>query len=91
MPRKTLTADQIAEGKRLAESLKGARRALDREQAELARRSGVSVDMIRRLEKNRVPTPSFAIVARLARDLEVKLDALAEETLQLPATPTDGR
>ena len=81
MARRQLTTADRERGRRLAEHLRAARAALPREQADLARRTGVSVDMIRKLERNQVPTPSFVIVARLARDLAVSLDDLAEEVL----------
>lgn len=84
MPRRPLTAQQRAEGRRVAAHLKRAREGLEREQADLARRSGVSVDTIRALEGDRIATPSFAVVARLARDLQVKLDALADDALAPP-------
>jgi hypothetical protein len=47
--------------------------------------AGISLDTLRALEGNRVATPSFVIVARLARELQVQLDAVADESL----SPTD--
>lgn len=57
-------------------------RDLEREQAAVARGSGVSVDHIRALEGGRIPTPSFVTVARIARQLELRLDAVADETIK---------
>jgi transcriptional regulator with XRE-family HTH domain len=79
--RRPLTPAQRAEGRRLAADLRSAREVRRQGQAELARRSGVSVDAIRALEGNRIATPSFFTVARIARELELGLDALARNSL----------
>jgi transcriptional regulator with XRE-family HTH domain len=50
-------------------------------QSELAIRSGVSIDTIRKLERNGITAPSFLTVARLARNLGLPLDGLAAEVL----------
>lgn len=82
MARKPLSADQRAEGERLAAFLKQARVRLQREQAAIARSTGVSLDHIRALEGGRISTPSFVTVARIARQLELGLDSVADETIR---------
>jgi transcriptional regulator with XRE-family HTH domain len=82
MGRHAITAEQRAEGQRLAASLREARVRRATPQAALATRSGIPLDTIRAMEGNRVASPSFFTVARLARQLEVTLDALAEEALE---------
>jgi transcriptional regulator with XRE-family HTH domain len=81
MPRAALTAGQRAEGQRLARALQAARMRRKVPQAELAALSGVSVDTIRKLERDGILSPSFFTVARLARELGVKLDTLASDAL----------
>jgi transcriptional regulator with XRE-family HTH domain len=83
MPRKRLTDEQRAEGKRISAQLRKAREDLGREQVETARDAGVSVDELRAIEGRRVATPSFVVVARLARELELNLDPLAREVLRV--------
>jgi transcriptional regulator with XRE-family HTH domain len=82
MPRKPLTDKQRAEGKRISTHLRKAREELGREQVEIARGAGVSVDELRAIEGRRVATPSFVVVARLARELELNLDPFAQEVLE---------
>jgi DNA-binding XRE family transcriptional regulator len=81
MGRRATTAEQREEGKRLAAALQAARHKSDRPQSALAKASGVSIDTIRAMEGNRVASPSFFTVARLARELEVTLDLLADRAL----------
>jgi transcriptional regulator with XRE-family HTH domain len=80
--RHAVTEEERAAGRRLAAALQEARRASEKPQTELAHDSGVSIDTIRAMEGNRVTSPSFFTVARLARELAVKLDALADNALQ---------
>jgi transcriptional regulator with XRE-family HTH domain len=80
--RPTITPQQRAEGQRLANALSQARRARNTPQAQLAHASGISIDTIRALERKRITTPSFFTVARLARELELTLDGLANDALQ---------
>jgi transcriptional regulator with XRE-family HTH domain len=81
MGRRQITSQQRAEGQRLAASLRDARKRLPTAQTELAANSGVSIDTIRAVEGNRVASPSFFTVARLARELGVTLDGLADDVL----------
>jgi transcriptional regulator with XRE-family HTH domain len=83
MARRALTDEQRAEGARISIRLKDAREGLGREQAEVARGAGVSVDEVRAIEGKRVATPSFAVVARLAYELKLPLDPLAQEALRI--------
>jgi transcriptional regulator with XRE-family HTH domain len=82
MARKRLTAGQRAEGGRISSRLRQARENLGREQVEIARGAGVSVDELRAIEGRRVVVPSFVVVARLARELELGLEPFAREVLQ---------
>ncbi|MFL5871973.1 MAG: helix-turn-helix domain-containing protein [Solirubrobacterales bacterium] len=82
MARKPLTDEQRAEGARISAHLRETRRSLGREQVEIARGAGVSVDELRAIEGRRVATPSFVVIARLARELELGLDPFAREVLR---------
>lgn len=84
MSRPVLTPTQRAEGQKLAESLRAARKRRKAAQTELAALSGISVDTIRKMERNGITMPSFFTVARLARHLDVTLDALATDALGPP-------
>lgn len=79
MPRATLTARQLAEGRQLAQALRVARISRQAAQSTLAERSGVSLDMVRKMELEKVPSPSFFTVARLARHLDLTLDTLTAD------------
>lgn len=81
MARKPLTDEQRAEGARISAHLRKAREARGREQVEIARGAGVSVDELRAIEGKRVVTPSFVVIARLARELELGLDPIAQDVL----------
>lgn len=82
MARKRLTDEQRAEGARISIHLRTAREGVGREQVEIARGAGVSVDELRAIEGRRVATPSFVVVARLARELDLSLDPIAHEVLR---------
>lgn len=82
MARKRLTDQQRAEGARISAQMRKAREALGREQVEIARCAGVSVDELRAIEGRRVVTPSFVVVARLAGELELSLDPFAHQVLK---------
>jgi transcriptional regulator with XRE-family HTH domain len=80
--RHATTERQRAEGRRLAAALRQARQARNTPQASLALASGVPLDTIRALEGDRITAPSFFNVARLAAELELTLDRLAQDALQ---------
>ena len=68
MARPTISKEQEARGKRLAEKIKASRgTAITQEQ--LAQMAGVPLDTLRRLERGVVATPSFFLVADLASAL----------------------
>lgn len=48
--------------------------------AEVAARSGVSVDTLRKIETGRIPTPALFTVAAVAAELDVSLDDLVRAT-----------
>jgi transcriptional regulator with XRE-family HTH domain len=79
------TPKQLAEGRKLAACLRLARERRKAPQSELANRTGVSIDTIRKLERNGITAPSFLTVARLARYLGLPLDTLAAEVLDAEA------
>lgn len=79
-----MTAEQRAEGARISGHLRAARESAAREQVEVARAAGISVDELRKIEASRVLAPSFVVVARVARELGVRLDSLARQVI-LPA------
>jgi transcriptional regulator with XRE-family HTH domain len=81
MGRPSLTTQQLAEGRRLALALQAARQARERSQSAIAIATGLSIDTIRALERQRIPAPSFFTVARLARELELDLDVLARDAI----------
>jgi transcriptional regulator with XRE-family HTH domain len=76
-----MTAEQRAEGGRISSQLKAAREEVGREQVEVARDAGISVDELRKIEAGKVFAPSFVVVARLAKELDVALDPLARDVL----------
>jgi transcriptional regulator with XRE-family HTH domain len=77
MVRPPLTPAERERGRRLGGLLRAARG--DRSPAEVAAASGVSAEVLRKIESGRVPTPAFFTVAALARALDVPLERLAQE------------
>ena len=75
MVRPPLTPAERERGRRLGSLLRTARG--DRSPAEVAAASGVSPEVLRKIESGRVPTPAFFTVAALARALDLPLDELA--------------
>jgi transcriptional regulator with XRE-family HTH domain len=51
---------------------------------DVARRAGLSVETVRRIEKQATPDPGFFTVARIARSLGLSLDYVADQTLEIP-------
>jgi transcriptional regulator with XRE-family HTH domain len=45
--------------------------------AEIAERSGVPAETLRKIESGRVPTPAFFTIAAIATALDLSLDILA--------------
>lgn len=78
MVRPPLTIEQRLRGQRLGQALRAARGS--RSMVDVARRAGISVETLRKIEMGRVPTPAFFTVAALAQALEVPLTALATQT-----------
>ena len=75
MVRPPLTPEERERGRRLGALLRAARG--DRSPAEVSATSGVSIEVLRKIESGRVPTPTFFTVAALAHALGVPLDQLA--------------
>lgn len=82
MVRPPLTPEERERGRRLGLLLRQARG--DRSPAEVSAASGVGLEVLRKIESGRVPTPTFFTVAALAHALGLPLDRLAEE-LTAPA------
>lgn len=76
-----MTTEQRAEGTRISGHLRAARVSARREQVEVARAAGISVDELRKIEASRVLAPSFVVVARVAGELGVRLDSLARRVI----------
>ncbi len=75
MVRPPLTPAERDRGRRLGALLREARGA--RPPGEIAAASGISPEVLRKIESGRVPTPAFFTVAALAQALELPLDQLA--------------
>lgn len=75
MVRPPLTPAERERGRRLGALLREARG--DRSPAEVALRSGVGLETLRKIESGRVPTPAFFTVAALAAALDLPLERLA--------------
>jgi transcriptional regulator with XRE-family HTH domain len=76
MVRTPLTAHERARGRALGWALQRARAG--RSAAEVARRAGISLDTLRKIERGAIPTPAFFTVVALARVLDVDLADLAD-------------
>ncbi len=74
MVRPPLTPAERDRGRRLGALLRAARG--DRSPAEVALRSGVGVETLRKIESGRVPTPAFFTVVALAAALDLPLEQL---------------
>jgi transcriptional regulator with XRE-family HTH domain len=70
-----LTPAERARGQQLGARLREARG--DRSMVEVAARSGVPVETLRKIEAGRIPTPAFFTVVALATALAIDLDDLA--------------
>lgn len=88
MVRPPLTAADRERGRRLGALLRAAR--AERTPAEIAAVSGVSVEVLRKIESGRVPTPAFFTVAALARALDLPLDELTSRLVD-PAEDAAAR
>jgi transcriptional regulator with XRE-family HTH domain len=75
MVRPMLTPQERARGKRLGAALREARGP--QSMTEVAARSGVPVETLRKIEAGRIPTPAFFTVVALAQALEIPLADLA--------------
>lgn len=74
--RQPLSAEQEQWGKRVSEALASARRRRGVRVGELATRSGLAVDTVKRIESATALAPTFFTVAAIARVLELSLDDL---------------
>lgn len=83
MVRPPLTPEERARGERLGDLLRRARGP--RSLTEIATRSTVPVETLRKIESGRVPTPAFFTIAALATALDLSLDTLAAVCAPEPA------
>jgi transcriptional regulator with XRE-family HTH domain len=74
--RQPLSADQERWGRRLGKAIAEARRARGVRVADVASRSGLAVDTVKRIESATALAPTFFTIAALARVLELSLDDL---------------
>jgi transcriptional regulator with XRE-family HTH domain len=76
MVRPPLSHDERARGERLGMLLREARGP--RSMAEIAARSGVPAETLRKIETGRIATPAFFTVAALAAALGLSLEEIAQ-------------
>ncbi|HJE60689.1 MAG TPA: helix-turn-helix domain-containing protein [Nocardiopsis listeri] len=86
MVREPLTEEQIERGRALGTVLRAAR--AERTMVDVARRSGISVETLRKIEGGRIPTPAFFTVAAVAATLDLSLDDLLRRTDEAAASDT---
>src|SRR5918993_3176684 len=67
----------------IGERVRAGRKALHLSQEEVARRAGVSLNQVNRLERGEIVDPHFSTLAGLATALEMQISELVEE----PAVP----
>jgi len=88
MVRPPLSHDEHARGARLGLLLREARGA--RSMAEIAARSSVPAETLRKIETGRIATPAFFTVAALAAALGLSLEEIAQGCAD-PAEGCDAR
>jgi transcriptional regulator with XRE-family HTH domain len=86
MVRVPLTPEDVRAGRLLGELFRRARG--ERTLVEVALAAGISPETLRKIETGRIATPSFMIVAAVADELALSLDAI-QETLRR-ASAEDG-
>ncbi|WP_111511327.1 helix-turn-helix domain-containing protein [Mycobacterium kyogaense] len=79
MPRPPLSDNDRQLGKRLGAELRRLRGV--RTAADVASAAGVPLDTLRKLEQGGTPSPGFFLVARLARELDMPLNQLADKAM----------
>jgi transcriptional regulator with XRE-family HTH domain len=80
MGRRRTSAKKARRGRRLAAELVRQRGRSSLSQSQLAERSGVSIDALRRIERKVVSEPGFFTVVDLAVTLGLPIDELADKT-----------
>jgi transcriptional regulator with XRE-family HTH domain len=84
MVRTPLTELDRERGERLGRALRDARGT--RSMTEIAASAGISVETLRKIERGRVPTPTFFTVAAVAGAVGVSLDALRVQAFEAAAS-----
>lgn len=75
--RKPANAEEVERARRLGATLRAAREPVMSRDA-LAARTGLAVGTIQRIEEGRTTDPGFFTIARIARELDLRLDDLAD-------------
>ena len=78
MVRPPLSPEERARGERLGRVLREARG--QRSMTEIAAKSGVPVETLRKIETGRIPTPAFFTVVALADALGISLEEIARRS-----------
>jgi transcriptional regulator with XRE-family HTH domain len=86
MVRPPLSHLERARGERLGTLLRAARGT--RSMAEIAARSGVPAETLRKIETGRIATPAFFTVAALAEALAIPLDDVVRQSSDPPGDPS---
>lgn len=85
MVRVPLSDDERERGERLGAALRLARGV--RSMAEVAATAGISVETLRKIERGRIPTPTFFTVAAVAGAVGMSLDELHAAVATPPTRP----
>ncbi|WP_081633301.1 helix-turn-helix transcriptional regulator [Mycobacterium sp. 360MFTsu5.1] len=80
MPRPALTEHERLQGEKLGAELRRLRGG--RTAAEVSNAAGVPLDTLRKLEQGGTPSPGFFLIARLARELGIPLNQLADRAMR---------
>lgn len=78
IPRTPLSDEDRERGGRVVAAIKTKRHTVGLTAAEVAQRSGIPLDTIRSIEQGRTVTPSFLVVAGIARALGASTNEFAE-------------
>jgi transcriptional regulator with XRE-family HTH domain len=86
MGRRSLSDGELSRGRALASALAAARSRSGLTQSDVASRSGVPLDTIRKIEQGAIPTPGLFVVAAMAEAVSIGLaDLIAATNLAVEA------
>jgi transcriptional regulator with XRE-family HTH domain len=89
MVRVPLTVSERDRGERLGETLRRARG--QRSITDVAAVAGISAETLRKIERGRIPTPTFFTVAAIADALELSLDEMLSQVMDRVANGCDNQ